>query len=252
MLKFVSLAMLTLGAAGAAHAQTTDQPEWTGLYGGLQAGYGFNDVKRMDVTGTSTGTVNAITNGARPSTLSQNRRGFLGGAQVGFNLQRGRWVFGPEGDFSYMQTRGTTNSLNATTAGPLQNTVARNRLDWMGSARARIGYVLGDGFIYGTGGYAFGKVRGSAAFNSPTGAENYAGRDAYTAQGWIAGGGAEFRPFHDGMLSKVSFGPEVTYYDLGRSHIFANATTAANTGSYVIGRDTRGFNGVIKINYAFR
>ena len=251
MLKFVSVTLLTLGATGAVHAQSVDAPNFSGLYGGVHAGYGFDDGQRSNVTGVAANNNTALANGTRPSTLNQSREGFVGGGQVGFNLQRGRWIFGPEGDFSYLHTRGTQNVETLTTAGQPQNSVVRNRLDWLASARARVGYTLGDGFLYGTGGYAVGKVRGSAAFNGPTGAENFAGRDAYTAQGWIAGAGAEFRPFHDGMMSKISFGPELTYYDLGSSHIQAYATSAANIGGYIVGRNTRGYNGVLKINYAF-
>lgn len=253
MYKLLLSSVLALGVAGAASAQTADAPSWSGPYGGLHAGYGFDDGRNQTISGTGTGTSAAIANGTRPLQLSTNRSGFVGGGQVGWNFQKGGWVFGPEGDFSYLHTRGTTNLTTASGTGAAQTTVVRNRMDWMGSARLRAGHVLGDGLIYATGGYAFGKVKGSAAFNSPTGVQNYAGRNEYTAQGWIAGVGGELRPFHDGAMRRISFGPELTYYDLGSNHTVANAQTTAlaGTGSYVVGRKERGFNGVIKVNYAF-
>ncbi len=253
MLKLMIVGAVAMGAAGVASAQTADAPTWSGPYVGLHAGYGFDDGSNLDVSGTGTATNAAIASGTRPATLGQNRAGFVGGGQAGWNFQRGNWVFGPEGDFSYLRTRGTASTLTQTPAGAPQQTLARTRMEWMGSARARAGYTLGDGLIYATGGYAFGKVKGSATFNSPTGVQNYAGSNSYTAQGWIAGGGLELRPFHEGAMSKVSFGIEATYYDLGRSHIVngSTAVATANTGAYVIGRDTRGYNGVAKVNYAF-
>lgn len=251
MFKVMILGAVAVGAAGAATAQTADAPTWSGPYVGLHAGYGFDDGSKLAISGTNTATSSAIASGTRPGELNQNRAGFVGGGQAGWNFQRGNWVFGPEGDFSYLRSRGTGNMYTTTAAGAQQQTLARTRMEWMGSARARAGYTLGDGLIYATGGYAFGKVKGSATFNSPTGAQNYAGRNDYTAQGWIAGGGAELRPFHEGTMSKISFGVEATYYDLGQSHIYNAATSAATTGAYVIGRDTRGYNGVVKVNYAF-
>ena len=253
MYKLLLSSVLALGVAGAASAQSADAPTWTGPYGGLQAGYGSDDGSHQAIGGTGTATATAVATGARPSRVGQDRRGFEGGGQIGWNFQKGEWVFGPEGDFAYMHVRGTSNTGTVTAAGATQNTVVRNRLDWMGSARLRAGHTLGDGLIYATGGYAFGKVRGSAAFNSPTGVENYAGRNAYTAQGWIAGIGGELRPFHEGAASRISFGPELTYYDLGSNHTVAGPQNiaVANTGAYVVGRKERGYNGVIKVNYAF-
>lgn len=258
MFKLTIFGALALGAAGAACAQTDTAPSaatgWNGPYAGLHAGYGFDDGRQMDVGGTSAITNGAIASGARPINLDQNRAGFVGGGQVGWNFQYGNWVFGPEGDFSYMHSRGTSSLNTLTGLGGVQNTIVRTRMEWMGSARLRAGYaIFGNGLIYGTGGYAVGKVKGSAAFNGPTGTQDYAGRNSYTAQGWTAGGGGEFRPFVNGQLSKVSLGAEVTYYDLGRSHIVAGPTSTAalGTGAFIVGRNTRGYNGVVKVNYAF-
>lgn len=253
MYKLMFFGVAAMSAAGAASAQTADAPTWSGPYAGIHAGYGIDGDAHMDISGTSTATNNAIASGTRPRAIGQDREGFVGGGQIGWNFQRGNWVFGPEGDFSYMRTRGTNSVYTNATGGGVQETLARSRMEWMGSARLRAGHTLGNGLVYATGGYAFGKVKGSATFNTPTGVQNYAGRNSYTAQGWTAGGGAEFRPFHEGNLQKVSFGIEATYYDLGRSHIYNGGTNAAtiNSGAYVIGRDTRGYNGVVKVNYAF-
>jgi hypothetical protein len=60
----------------------------------------------------------------------------------------------------------------------------------------------------------------------------------------------EFRPFTTGTLSRVSLGIEATYYDLGRSSIYALQQNTA-PGFYRLGVETRGYNGAFKINYAF-
>lgn len=249
MYRVAFLGVLAFGAA-AASAQTADVPNWSGPYAGIHAGYGFDDGRTMDISGTSAGTNTAIANGSRPSKLNQNRNGFVGGGQVGYNLQRGRWVFGPEADFSYMHSRGTATVITSPPGGGIQATSIKNRVDWMASARLRAGYTMGNGLLYATGGYAAAKVKGQSNFYNTAGALNYAGGHNYTAQGWTAGGGFEFKPRSD---SKLSFGVEATYYDLGRSHMIAQPQTAAlqGTGNYVVGTNTRGFNGVVKVNYGF-
>ncbi len=82
--------------------------------------------------------------------------GFFGG-QLGFNVQRGKLVFGVETDLQNF-----TNSV----------------IDdlYFGTVRARAGYAFGRALVYGTGGYS------------------YLGCDGCdTVDGWAAGGGLEYK-----------------------------------------------------------
>lgn len=251
MLKLVSFSAVAALVAGAAHAQSADAPSWTGPYVGIHGGYGFDAGQKVGVAGNDATTSAAIASGRRSPILNQNRAGWLGGGQVGYNLQRGNLLVGAEGDFSYMHERGNSDSYGT----DRRLTHLNSDLDWMGSGRGRVGYVTNDGsgLFYGTGGYAFGRVKGSADFVAADGSTlNYYGGHKYTAQGWTAGVGGEFRPFahQAGAMSRVSFRLESNYYDLGRSHILAGQT-AAVPGSYRLGLDTKGYNARFGINYAF-
>ena len=73
-------------------------PSWQGLYFGGHAGgvWGNTDVKD-----TYTYVGDPTVNGSLGST------GFIGGAQAGYNIQRGRFVFGPEADIGYLGLSGS-------------------------------------------------------------------------------------------------------------------------------------------------
>ena len=252
MLKVLTFTAVAALAASSAFAQdATGAPSWTGPYVGIHGGYGFDAGQKISNAGHTDNNAAAFAAGLRSPIQNQDRAGWLGGGQIGYNLQRGNLVVGAEGDFSYMHQRGTSDWYGADT----RRTQVKSDLNWMGSARLRAGYALsnGTGMFYGTGGYAFGRVKGSAEFDAlDVNQINYYGEHKYTAQGWTAGVGAEFRPFANsaGMISRVSFRLESNYYDLGRSHIEAGQT-ADRPGYYTLGVDTKGYNARFGVNYSF-
>src|SRR3954464_2054804 len=70
---------------------------WTGFYVGVNAGGAFSTHDRDDFT-TSGAFVGAtpLTGFAAVSTNSNDRSGFAGGGQIGYNYQMGSWVIGVE------------------------------------------------------------------------------------------------------------------------------------------------------------
>lgn len=230
--------------------------DWTGLYAGIHGGYGFDNDRAVTDTGTTANNIFAITNNIRPSTLKVSREGILGGGQIGYLRQFNNIIVGVEGDFSYMDNGGIKDYRSPATVAtfPIGRRLrVSNDLDWMTTARIRAGYALGTGMIYATGGYAAGRIRGRATFYGDNDNQiNYTGSHRYTASGWTAGGGFEFKPFgySPGILSKFSVRGELLYYDLGKSHIYA-LQTGAQPGYYVLGVDYRGFNGRVGLNYHF-
>ena len=64
---------------------------WTGFYIGANAGYGFGKSDWDFPAGPST-----------------SPKGFVGGAQLGYNYQIGSFVFGLEGDYDYSAMKGDT------------------------------------------------------------------------------------------------------------------------------------------------
>ena len=111
---------------------------------------------------------------------------FAGGITAGYNWQSGPLVFGVEGD------------LEATAA---SDTFAPWQFSnpWFGTVRGRVGYAVNNVMFYGTGGLAFGELRG----------ETFGLSESHTTAGWTAGVGAEF-----GIAQNWSAKIEYLYVDL--------------------------------------
>jgi len=135
---------------------------WSGLYIGAHVGYGWSD---LDWT-------------AGGATSSDNGGGWLGGAQIGYNWQRGALVFGVEADIS--------SGFDGTTSCPAPAFSCSHDVNWLASVRGRLG-VAGNGnrtLFYATAGGAWADVDYSSTAPGTTG---FSDRQF----GWVAGGGIE-------------------------------------------------------------
>ena len=154
---------------------------WTGFYGGINAGYGWGTSNwELSPGGT------AVTN---------SPRGFLVGGTLGYNYQSGSIVWGVEGDIGYSTVKGSVDcglGLTCETA---------NR--WLGTARGRLGYAFDRLLPYVTGGAAFGDIRATVDPGAVATATK-------TRIGWTAGGGLEYA-FLGNWTAKI----EYLYVDLG-------------------------------------
>src|ERR1700759_5258141 len=150
---------------------TVNQPlnmySWAGPYLGANLGYGWGSVDN---------------NPTSPS-------GFLGGAQVGYNWQSGGLVFGLEGDIQ------ASAADDAFAPWKFSN-------PWFGTVRGLAGYSFNNVLFYGTGGLAFGELRG----------ETFGLSESHTTAGWTAGVGAEY-----GFAPNWSAKIEYLYVDLSDS-----------------------------------
>jgi outer membrane immunogenic protein len=138
---------------------------WTGFYIGGHAGGGFADSSWSDpFTGASN---------------SFSKSGFLGGGQVGANVQFNALVLGAEGDFSWTNLKGSgTDSIG--------NAINTNT-DWTSTITGRVGVAFDRLLVYGKGGVAFAHDQSSLT--------DLAGNTANTTltrTGWTAGGGLEY------------------------------------------------------------
>jgi outer membrane immunogenic protein len=148
---------------------------WSGAYIGANLGYGW-DTSALPLTATFT---DLIAN----SQLGAARQGFVGGGQVGYGLHSGILYAGLEADIQGAAINGTANM-----PGNLLATSVSGKMDWFGTARARVGIIVGPALIYATGGGAFGNVSDSFAVTS---GGTMAGSASATKGGWAAGGGLE-------------------------------------------------------------
>jgi len=124
--------------------------------------------------------------------------GPLGGGTLGYNWQFGNgWLFGLEGDID-------ASGMSGSTGCPTGINVCGSNNSWLGTARARVGWLTGVGntLWFVTGGGAFGDVTHSVV--GPAG-----GHADSTKTGWTIGGGVEYM-FAPQWSTKV----EYRYVDL--------------------------------------
>jgi len=243
-LKGVAVAALT--AVGAVAAQAADLPTrkeapapvfvpppftWTGFYIGLNAG-GIITSGSRNATLYAPGEV--FLNSYFPGGIGNGQSGFIGGGQAGYNWQTGAFVLGIVTDFD-----GTTLSKNFNYSsspfsgtgvpywlyGDTLNVNAKASLDWLGTTRGKVGFVVTPDnrlMIYGTGGVAYGG--GSSHFNVYDSNYNayWSGNPSSTRVGWTIGAGVEYA-----ITNNITIGAEYLYADLGSTKILANPNSYA-------------------------
>ncbi|MBE7249106.1 MAG: porin family protein, partial [Actinomycetospora chiangmaiensis] len=148
---------------------------WTGAYFGINAGYAFDASSRSNNSGfVQTAGSPAVLTGAglvpyqalapNGSVLlynRNNREGFSGGGQIGYNYQftpGSGIVVGFEADAQYLDFGGRPRyATNAAVINPgfvpLNGTL--NTLDFFGTVRGRLGYAFDRTLVYATGGFAY-------------------------------------------------------------------------------------------------
>jgi outer membrane immunogenic protein len=154
---------------------------WTGLYFGINAGYGF---------GTSTWT------GIPGGSVKPSPNGFLIGGTLGYNYQIGSFVYGIEGDWDWSGVKGSATCavvVTCTTESP-----------WLATFRGRLGYAFDRWLPYLTAGGAYGNVKATASIPGAAVSANK------SELGWTFGGGLEYA-----FLGNWSAKIEYLYVDLG-------------------------------------
>lgn len=212
------------GMVGSVAAPCCEAP-FAGLYVGGAVGYAN---QKVDVDNYSIG-----------RSFDDKDGGVTFGGYVGYNWQGccRPFVFGVEADFNYLGTDPTAYDIEPGVSGnPTETTSLESKIDFFGTLRARIGYVVHDNLLlYATGGLAYADVKhtlfddcvgcGNSSFNLGTFGQSNSGWKA----GWTVGGGAEF--LHD---EHWALRAEALYVDLGSTDInyvidVPSATGTANT-----------------------
>ena len=116
---------------------------WTGIYVGLNGGYGWG----------SQDPLNIITN--RFDGTSLGFSGGLFGGTVGAQIQSGHVVIGFEADLDWANMRGSGTFVPTIGGGIISPAVnATTNIDWESTARVRVGYANDNWLFYATGGMA--------------------------------------------------------------------------------------------------
>lgn len=197
---------------------------WTGFYvGGFAGGaYGRTDIRFPDAASTT----------SKPYVF-----GPLGGIQMGYNTQINNWVLGVEGDIGVASLRGgrtcgsDDGNFNPAGFDPFYQT-CNDRMNWMGTVAARLGYATGRTLWYvkAGGAAADGRVTVRCVDTTidcanPNGTvypqlnpdltnQTQAHRNRY---GWTVGYGSEF-DLGKGWSAKA----EYDYIDFGRNSQLAS------------------------------
>jgi opacity protein-like surface antigen len=113
--------------------------DWTGFYLGTHIG------TAAAINGWQSGSGAAS---QQPFPDSYTSGGVMGGLQLGYNFQFGRWVFGAEADASLADIEGAARCSNGVY-------VCNTKIDGLGTFAARGGYTFGNLMIYGKAGGAW-------------------------------------------------------------------------------------------------
>ena len=219
-------------------------PSWNGCYIGGHAGWAWADWRDNSLPNAVVPDIGIPGTGATPGDpivfgLSGDfdDSGFAGGGQIGCDRQWGNWVFGIVGDISWASLKASSAPFQITPVPPTTLSDAETasvKLDYFGTARARIGFTNGPWLFYGTGGLAWakGKYTVSGNFFFPgSGQVPLTVSDSVHHLGWAAGAGFEWM-----FGPNWTFGVEYLHLDFGDANYkfgpvnFPNATSTIALG----------------------
>lgn len=189
--RFIVLSCLvTLGLSAPAKAQTGGTPtiDWSGLYVGLNGGYGWSSVDAgigMDV----------------------RVDGWLGGGHVGVQGQFDRWVVGIEASYALGELDGSRTTIFDGAPLKLDASISDLLL-----VTGRLGYAWSDRLVYIKAGYASADVEFSTTYLRTVTTTNS------RLDGWTAGFGVE-----RAITQNILVGLEYNYVDLGSKSLAAAA-----------------------------
>lgn len=208
---------------------------WAGPYVGGHAGGAWGN----------TGTTDSHNYTGDPTDhISVNGSGVIAGGQIGYNIQRGNIVFGPEADLGYLGLSGN-KTAHLTQSPSCYGGSAQCWLDGKysvsgglyGDITGRLGYAAGNTLVYAKGGFAFldegfkanykggnctynsGGCGSPVAHNVPS-TFNY--NHDFTQWGWTVGAGVEYA-----LNPSWSIKAEYQHFDFG-------TTSYSYSGTYYI------------------
>jgi len=157
---------------------------WSGLYIGAHAGYGWSGSSDINMRG-----------------------GFIGG-QIGYNWQTANLVFGIETDI-----QGSSQSGSSTFVSGGTTFADSQKLTWFGTTRGRVGVAMDRWLPYVTAGVAYGTREFSG---TATGTLTGPYSASYTAVGYALGAGVDYS-FNQSWSGRLEYlftsleGPTNTY-----------------------------------------
>jgi outer membrane immunogenic protein len=168
---------------------------WTGIYIGVNGGYGWG---RQDPLSLITGQYDKV---------NTDIGGWLVGGTFGGQIQSGRVVLGVEGDVDWTSIKGTATVVPTILGQPaLFTSRLATEITTLSTARVRVGYAADNWLIYGTGGVAVATGKTTASLTGTTCGTvgNLACSGDKIRVGAAAGGGLEYG-FTPNWSAKVEY-----------------------------------------------
>ncbi len=184
------------GRLDLAEAEPVAAVDWTGFYVGGHLGAGKGRDSWSDP-------FPAAATGDRVAT-----GGALGGAQVGFNKQFGRFVLGAELSASVARIEGTETCFGGIVPATSAGLECENRIGPLATVTGRAGYAFTRSLVYAKAGAV--AARETYTLNSKAITGGTVSSASATNWGWTVGGGIEHA-----LNSRWSVNLEYNYVDLG-------------------------------------
>jgi outer membrane immunogenic protein len=206
---FVVSLLAAAAVVATAPANAQDPKPFQGLYFGLHGGYAWQDVGgAFDNLGSKTN-LSAI----------DLDSGVLG-AQLGYNMRVGQFMWGIEADAS----TDVGSSGSVTNPDPPVYQLLNAETAYLASVRGRLGYVMNDVLAYATLG--IGAAEFKFTENAP--ATPFMGSMRLQETGVVYGGGVEWQ-----IAYGVSVRAEYLHYDVGGIAYIPASFPASDNGDYV-------------------
>jgi high affinity Mn2+ porin len=197
--------------------------DWSAIYVGGHVGY----ARGQAPTGISElifdENADPSSNTPSPAQVSDRFRSpigsLIGGVQVGYNyVLPSRVLLGIEADASFLNYLSADDLAWARLG---SNAEYSEKIDYLASARGRVGRVVGHWLIYATGGFAWSNGR----FLATPGVTDEFDKALHLHTGWAAGAGAE-KPISPSWTLRLQY----LYYNFGHAAvIFPSGATAESS-----------------------
>jgi outer membrane immunogenic protein len=241
---------------------------WTGFYVGVNEATSIGHDRAHETVSLlpTGGQVGALTNPVTDVWHTESPIGVMAGGQAGFNWQTGSLVLGGEADWDWSSQRDSFSNVNfiASTVVVAPSTIGitdSQKLEWLATARGRLGWTENCFLWYVTGGVAFGRVESNYGFQAfqLTGAPTvfpagpFSASASTTKTGWTIGGGVESTMTWLGLSDRWSSKFEYLYVDLGSISNSFSIPLTTGTGSYTLSSSSHIHDNIVRfgVNYRF-
>ncbi len=180
---------------------------WSGFYVGANIGGAWGNDAITDVLGDWSPVIGTANYG-----FNNSASGVFGGAQLGYNFQRGHFVFGPEVDIGGMDL-----SHSVWEAGNVGLASSSLGSGFYADVAGRLGYTVDRALVYAKGGYAY---YGGSVTQFDALADTVKTASTSGVSGWTVGAGVEYK-----INPSLSLKAEYMHFDFGSvtNNVYYNA-----------------------------